>query len=100
MGAEFPAPTGSQQLDRANAWLAAKQYVKARQEYAVLAGELTGPDRDKAQSGVGAALYLGGDYASTASYLAPLRPEDPEAAAERLYYLTEAYRRSADDTAM
>jgi len=100
LGGEYPAPTGKQQLDRAAAWLRAKQYVKARQEYAILANELTGSDRDEAQSGVGAALYLGGDYASAASYLAPLHPEGAEGAAERLYYLTEAYRRLDDDTAM
>jgi len=100
LGEDYPSAPARQQLDRATAWLNAKQYVKARQEYAVLANDLTGADRDEAQSGVGAALYLNGDYAGTAAYLAPLRPEGAEAAAERLYYLTEAYRRLNDDTAM
>jgi soluble lytic murein transglycosylase len=100
LGADYPEATGRQQLDRPNAWLNAKQYVKARQEFAVLANELKGTDREEAQSGIGAALYLDGDYASSVSYLSPLHPEGAEAAAERLYYLTEAYRRLNDDTAM
>ena len=100
LGTDFPVAPAREQLDRANAWLNAKQYVKARQEFAVLANDLTGADKDEAQSGVGAALYLGGDAAGTISYLAPLEPKGPEAAAERLYYLTEAYRHVNDDAAM
>jgi len=100
LGSDYPAPPGRQQLDRAKAFLTLKDYVKARQEYAMLATQLTGADRENAQSGVGASLYLGGDYAGALSYLAPLHPEDAEAGAQRLYYLTEAYRRANDDNAM
>lgn len=100
LGTDYPAPTPRQLLDRGAAWLKAKQFTKARQEYAMLASELTGADRDEAQSGVGAALYLDGDYTGAAHYLAPLQPEGGEAAAERLYYLTEAYRRLNEDTEM
>jgi len=100
LGNEYPQPSAREQLDRPKAWLAAKQYVRARQEYAVLASELTGGDRDEAQAGVGAALFLTGDAAGTVNYLAPLQPEGGEGAAERLYYLTEAYRKLNDDTAM
>ncbi len=100
LGGEYPEPTARQQLDRAKAWLSAKQYAKARQEYAMLAGQLSGTDRDEAQSGVGAAFFLTGEYTNAASYLAPLQPQAAEPAAQRLYYLTEAYRRMNDDTAM
>ena len=61
LGTEYPVPPAREQLDRPNAWLTAKQYVKARQEFAVLATELTGADRDEAQAGAGAALYPTGD---------------------------------------
>lgn len=100
LGAEYPEAPARQQLDRAKAWLSARQYMKARQEYAVLVSSLTGADRDEAQSGVGAALYLNGDSAGAMNYLAPLQPQKSEAAAQRLYYLTEAYRHLNDDTAM
>lgn len=100
LGADYPAPAPRQQLDRADAWLKAKQYGKAREEYAMLAGQLSGADRELAESGVGAALYLNDDYAGAEHYLAPLHPESAEAAAERLYYLTEVYRRLSDDSDM
>ncbi len=100
LGSEYPEAPPREQLDRAKAWLSAKQYVKARQEYAMLAGSLNGTDREEAQAGVGAALYLNGDAAGAISYLAPLQFQKSEAAAQRLYYLTEAYRHLNDDTAM
>ncbi len=100
LGAEYPEAPARQQLDRGKAWLNAKQYPKARQEFAYLADTLTGTDREEAQSGVGAALFLAGDAAGSMNYLAPLHPEGAEAAAERLYYLTEDYRKLNDDSAM
>jgi soluble lytic murein transglycosylase len=100
MGSDYPAATARHQLDRAGAWIKAKQYAKARQEYTALAASLTGPDRDEAQAGVGAALFLDGDYLGSARYLTPLKLEAAEPGAERLYYLTEAHRRLNDDAAM
>ncbi len=100
LGSEYPEAPPRQQLDRAKAWLTARQYVRARQEYALLVSGLTGADRDEAQSGVGAALFLTGDAAGAISYLGPLQFQKSEAAAQRLYYLTEAHRHLNDDAAM
>ena len=105
LGADYPEATPRQQLDRANAWLTAKQYLKARQEFIALSTELAGGDRDQAQAGIGAAFFLNNEYANTISYLAPLHPEgttlaSAEGAAERLYYLTESYRHSNGNSAM
>lgn len=105
LGSDYPEASARQQLDRANAWLNAKQYLRARQEFIALAAEMAGGDRDEAQAGIGAAFYFNGEYANTVSYLAPLHPEgatpaSAEGAAQRLYYLTEAYRHLNDDTAM
>ncbi|HXE62558.1 MAG TPA: transglycosylase SLT domain-containing protein [Bryobacteraceae bacterium] len=100
LGGEYPEAPGRLRLERGKAWLTARQYLKARQEFAMLAEELTGADREEAQAGVGAALYLGGDEAGTVSYLEKLHPESAEAGAERLYYLTEAYRKLNDDSSM
>ncbi len=100
LGGEYPQATARQQLDRPKAWMAAKQYARARQEYAVLAEQLTGTDRDEAQSGVGAAFFLAGEVSNSVTYLAPLHPEGADAAAQRLYYLTEGYRKQNDDVAM
>src|SRR6185437_2950837 len=60
LGADYPVAPGRLRLERGKAWLTARQYLKARQEFAMLAEELTGADREEAQAGVGAALYLGG----------------------------------------
>jgi soluble lytic murein transglycosylase len=100
LGSEYPDAPARLRLERGNAWIAARQYVKARQEFAMLADELSGTDREQAQAGVGAALYLTGDPAGTISYLEKLHPENAEAGAERLYYLTEAYRKLNDDSGM
>src|SRR5580692_7656944 len=53
LGKDFPAAPPRQQLDRASKWLDAKEYVKARQEYAALAGTLSDPEKDEAKVGIG-----------------------------------------------
>ncbi len=100
LGGDYPDPPARLRLQRGEAWLNAKQYLKARQEFAMLANDLTGNDREAAQAGVGAALFLNGDAAGTVSYLEKLNPQGAEAAAERLYYLTEACRKLDDDSSM
>ncbi|HEY4088396.1 MAG TPA: transglycosylase SLT domain-containing protein [Bryobacteraceae bacterium] len=100
LGNDYPDAPARLRLGRGKAWLTARQYLKARQEFAMLADDLTGADREEAQSGVGAALYLNGDAAGAVSYLEKLHPENAEAGAERLYYLTEAYRKLEDDSGM
>ena len=45
LGSEYPDATPRQQLERANAWLNAKQFLKARQEFIALSTELAGGDR-------------------------------------------------------
>jgi soluble lytic murein transglycosylase len=100
LGADYPEAPGRLRLERGKAWLAIRQYTRARQEFAMLADDLTGADREEAQAGVGAALYLGGNEAGAVSYLERLHPQSAEAGAERLYYLTEAYRKLDDDSGM
>ncbi|HVW09571.1 MAG TPA: hypothetical protein VHC90_13365, partial [Bryobacteraceae bacterium] len=81
LGSDYPEPAARLRLQRGDAWINAKQYLKARQEFAMLATELTGGDREQAESGVGAALFLNGDAAGTVSYLENLHPENAAAAA-------------------
>ena len=100
LGDSFPKPAPRQQLDRAGKWIAARQYVSARQEYAALAQSLTGPDRDEATVGVGVAQFMGGDATAAARSLSATPLLTPDAEAERLYYLVEASRRTGDDPAL
>lgn len=100
LGGDYPEAPARLRLERGKAWLNARQYLKARQEFAMLADDLTGGDREEAQAGVGAALFLNGDAAGAVSWLERLHPDSAEAGAQRLYYLTEAYRKLDDDSAM
>ena len=100
LGKDFPTAPASEQLDRCARWLDAKQYVKARQEYTALADRLEGAEKDAARVGVGKSDYLAGDVAAANRYLKSLHVTDKEADAERLYYLTEAARKSDNDAEM
>ena len=104
LGKDFPSLTARQQLDRCENWLAAKNYAMARREYSALAESLTGPERDDAKVGIGVSDYMSGESVAALRYLKALHVTRPEADAERLYYLTEAARKSNSavdgDTAM
>lgn len=100
MGPDFPLPSPAQQLERCEKWLAAKQYRKARAEFAALADTLTGPERYSARVGMGIADYQAGETAIAFHYLNGLRVADAEADAKRLYYVVETARRLVDDNAM
>ncbi|HVW86827.1 MAG TPA: transglycosylase SLT domain-containing protein [Bryobacteraceae bacterium] len=100
LGKDFPSAPPRQQLDRCQRWLDAREFYKARVEYTALAGSLPEPDRDEARVGVGAAEFLGGDANSAFRYLKDLKVAKSDADARRLYYLTEAARKTGDDTEM
>ena len=96
----FPSAPPSQQLERCQKWLDAREFLKAREEYTVLAGTLPEPDRDQAKVGIGVANFLAGDANGAIHYLKDLKVSRTEADARRLYYLTEAARKTGDDAGM
>lgn len=100
LGKDFPEPEARQQLDRAAKWLDAKEYQKARKEYAVLEDSLTGAGKDEAKVGVGVADYQAGDAIAALRDLESLHVAKSEVDAERLYYVTESARKAGDDAAM
>ena len=100
MGDAYPAATPQQMLERGNKLLAARQYTKARAEFSALASELSGAEREIASVGIGAADYLDKQTEHSCQYLRSLVVTSPEAAAERLYFLSECARRLNDDDAM
>ena len=97
---DFPVAPPRQQLERCQKWLDTKEFSKARQEYVVLASTLPEPDRDQAKVGIGAADFLAGDAASALRYLNGLKVARGEADARRLYFLTEAAKKTGDDAVM
>jgi soluble lytic murein transglycosylase len=92
MGAAYPEPTAAQKLERGNRWLAAHEYVRAKQEFTTLVSQLAGADRDMARVGMGVADYQRGEVSAAYRYLEPLNLDRSEADAERLYYLGECQR--------
>ena len=100
LGKDFPSAPARQQLDRCQKWLDARQFSKARLEYAALSSSLPEPDRDEAKVGIGATDYLAGDANAALRYLRDLKVAHSDADARRLYFVTEAARKTGDDAAM
>jgi soluble lytic murein transglycosylase len=97
MGPAYPPPSAAQMLGRGDKWMAEREFVRARQEFAAMAPQLTGFERDLARVRAGAADYFRGETAAASRYLESLDLARSEADAERLYYLAECQRRANDD---
>ena len=104
MGSGYPPPGPAQLLHRADRLMEATEYALARKEYQAVAAQAGGPEtdhaRDQARVRIGAADFLAGKTALAWPYLRGLEVADPDAAAERLYYLAECARRRNDDEQM
>ncbi len=100
MGAAYPAPTSEAMLERGHKLLAQREYARAQSEFAALVPQLSGAERDQARVGIGAAEYLSGDVAAAYSHLRALDAADPQADAERLYYVVECARKLNDEDQM
>lgn len=108
MGTAYPSPTPQAMLERGNKLLAQHEYARAQSEFQALVPQLSGPDRDQARVGIGAAEYLSGDVAAAYSLLRALDISDSDAHseanadanAERLYYIAECARKLNDEDQM
>ena len=97
LGAAFPKPTVADQLARAGILFHARQWQDAEVAYGEVLAGLAGPDQELAQLRIAECrVQLGGDAAP----LAALQLQTPEVDAERLYYLSQAYRSATDETNM
>jgi len=104
MGAAYPAPSPQAMVERGHKLLAQREYARAQSEFEALVPQLSGPERDQARVGIGAAEYLSGDVAAAYSRLRALEVSDAdthaEANAERLYYIAECARKLNDEDQM
>jgi peptidoglycan lytic transglycosylase len=100
MGAAYPPPLGAQRLQRADRLLEAGEYREARAEYQELAMQLAGLEREQARVRLGVTDFRNGNTAAAYPYLRGLELAEPEADAERLFYLEECARRLTDDDEM
>ena len=94
MGSRYPSAPASRRLARADRLYDRRSYARAAAEYRrAVDGGLTGADRERALVRIGACDYHRRRNSQGYSALARLRPTDPEANAERLYYLCALERR-------
>jgi soluble lytic murein transglycosylase len=100
LGENYPPPLPEAMLGRAQKWLDARDFARARAEYQGLVSQLGGEAKELAQVRAGIAWYRGGGAESAFSYLKALSLIAPEADAERLYYLVECARGLEDLPAM
>jgi soluble lytic murein transglycosylase len=90
---KYPDPPARLRLTRADKLAAAQRYLEARKEYRALSLRLKGPLREEALVRIGACDYELRANLRAYRYLKSLHVTQPEAAAERLYYLAALARR-------
>ncbi|HUI77557.1 MAG TPA: transglycosylase SLT domain-containing protein [Bryobacteraceae bacterium] len=100
MGPAYPQPLAAQKLQRADRLLEAGEFPDARAAYQELAIELPGLAREQARVRLGVTDFRAGNTANAYPYLRGLELMEPEADAERLFYLEECARRLTDDDEM
>ena len=100
LGERYPPALPQEMLERAESWMRTRQYRRARAEYQALTRELGGRERELARVRVGAALFRDYETAAAWDHLRSFEAADPEADAERLYYLVECARRMNRDADM
>jgi soluble lytic murein transglycosylase len=97
---EFPYATAEMQDQRAQIFYDAHKWKEARLEFEKLASMLQDPANPTRQRALVRAAECR-QHPKAAPYLfASLKTPDPEADAERLYFLSQAYRSEKNETAM
>ncbi len=100
LGDAYPPALPRQMLERGDRLLEAKDYKQARAEFIAMSSLLGGADREVAQVRVGASYMMMGETSTAYRHLKSLKPAEPEADAERLYYLAECARKLKEQAPM
>jgi soluble lytic murein transglycosylase len=100
LGARYPAPPAAAMLVRAEKLMEGRQAARSKLEYQYLAGQLTGLEEERARVGIGACELKMRKPAEALRILNGLTLSEPEAEAERLYYIASSHRRMDDDASM
>lgn len=93
LGSRYPPVKPEAIFTRIDKLLAAREYERARRELQRMTETLAGAARDRARVWLGRTRHLRGQDAIAHKWLAALRVTDPEADAERLFYLLATARR-------
>ena len=97
LGVTYPPVSYETSLERADKFMKARNYTRARAEYQELVLLLNGAEQDLARVRLGAADYLRGQ-STACQYLRALEVPEAESDAERLYYLAECAGRANNET--
>lgn len=89
----FPRVSTGARLRRVDQLLQAGQHEAAGAELQRMLAELSGRDRERAQVWLGRARFLKRENQAAFAWLSQLQVSDPDADAERLYYLVACARR-------
>lgn len=100
LGDLYPPPTTQAMFDRAEKWVRAREFNRARSEYESIAAQSGGPDRERALLRLAAIDYFRYENNSAYTKLAALKVSSLEVDAERLYYMVECARRLGRDDQM
>lgn len=100
LGGSYPPVTAGMMMERAERWMHAGEYQRARAEYEAMIPFTAGASRDQARVRVGAAQYHARATERALEYLRSLEVASPEADAERWHYLAECARRLDREWAM
>ncbi len=100
LGDRFPTVPAEAHFTRAELLLKARQYDRARAEYHEMAADFSGLDRERAMVRAAATLYEQRNTTAAISQLNALHLVEPDADAERLYWLTASHRRANRDEGM
>jgi soluble lytic murein transglycosylase len=97
---EFPNATAELQDERAQAFYDAHKWKEARFEYEKLASMLKDPANPTRQRAIVRTAECRQHPKPSSALLAKLSPTNPEADAERLFYLSQAYRSQKNEIEM
>jgi soluble lytic murein transglycosylase len=99
LGGAMPAVPIDLRKQRADLLLGARQFRRAAEAYRDLAEFTSGAEHERALVGAAAAGYRARLISSAYATLSAMRPADPAADAERLYYLGECQRHMSREDA-
>ena len=94
----YPPITYETALVRAEKFMDARSYTRARAEYESLVPLLNGAEQDRARVRLGVADYLRGQSSAACQYLRALQVSESDADAERFYYLAECAGRANNES--
>lgn len=100
LGQEYPPAPAEARFARTERLMRARQFDAARADFHEMAADLSGLDRERAMVRAASTLYEQKNTTAAISQLNALHLEEPEADAERWYWLAAAHRRANRDEGM